>query len=132
MAQPFKIARNHESTLYVPRIQALVNQERIREARALVKEGLLHNPSEPGLREWSEVQAPAKMLPSIPRKGTDFDRSAEMRWLEEHVDEYRGQWVAVLGHELLAHGTLDEVVDALKANPPKARPLLHHIHRDSC
>jgi len=132
MAKAFKIARTDESELYVPRIQALVNEERIREARALVKEALLHNPLEPGLRAWSEVLAPAKPLPRTPGRGMDFDRSAEIRWLEEHVDEYRGQWVAVLGDELLAHGTLDEVTAELKAKPPKARALLHYIHRDSC
>jgi hypothetical protein len=126
MGKAFKIARTDESELYVPRIQALVNEERIREARALVKEALLHNPDEPGLRGWSEVLAPAKVLGTRP--ASDFDRSAELRWLDEHAEEYRGQWVALLGSELLAHGTLDEVTAELKAIPPRARALLHRIH----
>lgn len=126
MGKAFKIAPIEESMLYVPRIQALVNEERIREARVLVKEALLNNPSEPGLQGWSEVLAPAKHLGTRP--ASDFDRSAEIRWLEEHWQEYRGQWVALLHDELLAHGTLDEVTAQLDAVDPGARALLHRIH----
>jgi hypothetical protein len=126
MGKALKIARSEESELYVPRIRALVEEERIRDARALVKEALLKNPSEPGLQGWSEVLAPAKHLGTRP--ASDFDRSPELRWLEEHWKEYRDQWVVLLHDELLAHGTLDEVTAELKANPPKERPLLHRIH----
>lgn len=126
MAQALKIARTDKSEPYVPRIQALVEEERIQEARLLVKEALLNNPSEPGLQGWSEVLAPAKFLGTQP--ASDFDRSTEIRWLEKHWQEYRGQWVALLHDELLAHGTLDEVMARLKAVDPEARALLHRIH----
>ena len=128
MGKAFKIAQRDESTLYVPRIRALVEEERIRDARALVKEALLKNPSEPGLQGWSEVLAPAKTRTAPREAGMDFDRSPELRWLEEHWEEFRGQWVALLHDELLAHGTLDEVTAELEAKPPKSRPLLHRIH----
>ncbi len=126
MGRALKIARSDENEPFVPRIQALVGEERIREARALVKEALLNNPSEPGLQRWSEVLAPAKILGTRP--ASDFDRSAEIRWLEEHWQEYRGQWVALLHDQLLAHGTLDEVTAQLNAADPGARALLHRIH----
>ncbi len=126
MGRALKIARSDENEPFVPRIQALVGEERIREARALVKEALLNNPSEPGLQGWSEVLAPAKILGTRP--ASDFDRSAEIRWLEEHWQEYRGQWVALLHDQLLAHGTLDEVTAQLNAVDPGARALLHRIH----
>ena len=32
-------------------------------------------------------------------------RTSEMRWIEEHRDEYTGQWVVVEGDALIAHGT---------------------------
>ncbi len=126
MGKALKIARSEEPGLYVPRIQALVEEERVREARALVKEALLKNPSEPGLQGWSEVLAPAKHLGTRP--ASDFDRTPEIRWLEEHWKEYRGQWVALLHDELLAHGTLEEVTAELKTIDPAARALLHRIH----
>ncbi len=126
MGKALKIARTDESELYVPRIRALVEEERIREARLLVKEALLKNPSEPGLQGWSEVLAPAKHLGTRP--ASDFDRTPEIRWLEEHWQEYRGQWVALLHDELLAHGTLDEVMAQLDTVDLEARALLHRIH----
>jgi hypothetical protein len=126
MGKALKIAQPDESELYVPRIRALVEEERVREARALVKEALLKNPSEPGLQGWSEVLAPAKHLGTRP--ASDFDRTPEIRWLEEHWEEYRGQWVALLHDQLLAHGTLDEVTAQLNAIDPAERALLHRIH----
>lgn len=128
MAQALKIASTNESELYVPRIRALVEEGRVREARELVKEALLNNPEEPELRHWSEVLAPAKAWTAPPGTGMDFDRSAEIRWLEEHWQEYRGEWVALLHDELLAHGTLDEVMVRLKVVDPEALALLHRIH----
>jgi hypothetical protein len=128
MGKAFKIAQRDESTLYVPRIRALVEEGRVREARALVKEAVINNPSEPGVQGWSEVLAPAKIRNAPPEAGMDFDRSAELRWLEQHWKEYRGQWVALLHNELLAHGSLDQVTAELEAKPPKVRPLLHRIH----
>lgn len=127
MGQPAKIARNHAAEPYVPRIQTLVEEGRIREARALVKEALRESPLEPGVLSWSEVLAPAKILPA--RSVVDFDRSAEILWLEEHADEYRGQWVALLRNELLAHAaTLEELTTKLETVSRDARALLHRIY----
>ncbi|HYU34900.1 MAG TPA: DUF5678 domain-containing protein [Thermoanaerobaculia bacterium] len=128
MGRALKIAPSDENERYVPRIKALVEEERIREARELVKEALRSNPSEPGLQGWSEVLAPAKSWAAPPGTGRDFDRTPELRWLEAHWQEYRGQWVALLHDELLAHGTLSEVMAQLREKPPEARPLLHRIH----
>ncbi len=51
-----------------------------------------------------------------------------MHWLTQHGSEYQGQWVALLGTELLAHSrSLEEVVVALEKNKPSRRPLLHYI-----
>jgi hypothetical protein len=33
------------------------------------------------------------------------DESKELRWLKEHRHEYMGQWVALDGDRLVAHGT---------------------------
>jgi hypothetical protein len=46
-------------------------------------------------------------LPITPRligSYTPKDRSREWTWLAEHSDEYAGQWVALDGDQLLAHG----------------------------
>ncbi len=50
------------------------------------------------------------------------DLSAEHRWIEEHRDEYAGQWVALKGDQLISHGPRGvEVMEAArKAGHPDA------------
>jgi hypothetical protein len=46
---------------------------------------------------------------------TPQDRAQENEWVRQHRDEYAGQWVALDGDRLLAHGfKLKEVVEATK------------------
>ena len=53
------------------------------------------------LREALEREMPdAPQAPSA-----DDQRERERRWLDEHRDEYLGQWVALEGDRLLASGT---------------------------
>lgn len=43
------------------------------------------------------------------------DRSRERAWLEQHRDDYGGEWVALDGERLLAHGKkMKEVTEAIK------------------
>lgn len=125
MGKALKIAPSEEAGLYVPRIQRLLETADLRGARKLLAEARERGSSEPDLARLERLLAPPRQEL---RPASDFDRSAEIHWLEEHWKEYRGQWVALLHDELLAHGTLDEVTTELKAKPPKARPLLHRIH----
>lgn len=125
MGQPAKIARNHAGEPYVPRIQALVEEGRVREARALVKEALRESPSEPNLGHWIQVLAPARTRIV---KEVDIDRTADFRWLEAHADSYPEQWVAVLGGALVAHApTLRELQAILDKQVPHAPVLLHRF-----
>lgn len=55
------------------------------------------------LREALDREAARAAAP--PPVWTDDRWEREQRWLEEHRDEYQGQWVALEGDRLLAHGT---------------------------
>jgi hypothetical protein len=127
MAKAFQIARNDAGELFVPRIRRLLEERAdIRGARRLLAEAREHGSLEPELEELEKLLAPPRFQL---RPASDFDRSAEFAWLEQHAAEYRGQWVAVLGDRLLAQAaTLDEIQVQLAATPPKARPLLHRIY----
>jgi len=52
--------------------------------------------------EEPEVRPPAER-PKI-RRVEPIDLSRELRWLKEHRHEYVGQWVALDGDRLVAHG----------------------------
>lgn len=125
MGRAAEIAKKDTETAYVPRIRRLVEEDKVGAARKLVEEALRENPDEPYLAYWKEVLSPARFLGVNPAR--DFDRSAEIRWLEEHWPEYRGEWVALLGEELLAHGTLKEVSARLDKEFPGAPVLLEYI-----
>lgn len=51
----------------------------------------------------------------------------ELEWLREHENEYRGQWVALDGHQLISHGSKAKVVrdEARKLGVP--RPLVVRV-----
>ena len=55
------------------------------------------------LRKALEREAVSAVAPTSASAGNDrWER--EQRWLEEHRDEYLGQWVALEGDRLLASG----------------------------
>ena len=57
-------------------------------------------------------------------------RYAEMEWLNQHEDEYRGSWVALEGSELVACGTSpEEVLDAARKLGFN-KPIIHHIPKE--
>jgi len=58
---------------------------------------------------------------------TDPKDLGAFRWINEHGDEYPGEWLALDGDQLLAHGTdLAEVAAAARAAGTQF-PLLHLV-----
>lgn len=66
-----------------------------------------------------------KRLPAEPWP----EAQAAMNWLLEHAHEYRGQWVALAGDRLIAHGTDRSAVRAAHqaAGFDASQVLLHRI-----
>jgi hypothetical protein len=111
---------NHES-----RIQKLVAEDRVERARKLVEEALRESPDDPTLLGWKEVLAPGSVFG---RRPVRIEGTAEQKWIASHTGQYQGQWVAVLGGELLAHvPTLRELSTELKKLSPRSLPVVHHI-----
>ncbi len=120
-----------KSRSYRERIRELVEADMVGGARRLLAEALERGDHDEDLSAWQRVLA--KGGPGRPVKGElDFDRTPDVQWIREQSEPYRGQWVALLGGELLAHSqSLDEVVQFLKQNKPARLPLLHYIDRQS-
>jgi hypothetical protein len=56
----------------------------------------------------------------------DVDRTLDYQWIQDHAQDYRGQWVALDKGELLATAaSLRELLDQVKHLGH--RPLLHQI-----
>jgi hypothetical protein len=95
---------------------------RIRDAHEALAAAGPDAPVDPKLRE---VLSPPKIKRSDKR---DVDRSAEFRWLKTHAAEYQGQWVALLGENLVASSEiLKELLARLDELQLMGRPLIHHL-----
>jgi hypothetical protein len=101
MPQDANIPQIDTPAFYVERIRHHVEQDEVGAARRLVAEALREGADEPGLKRWAEVLAPAKILGHRPASTTNHE--ADLLWLQEHGRKYRGEWVAILRGELLAH-----------------------------
>lgn len=116
-----------EPRSYSERIRELVEADKVEGARRLLAEALSGHHYDEDLSGWQRVLAKTKGRPN-PDVEPDFDRTPEFLWIAEHSAAYRGQWVALLGRELLAHSTsLKEVVAALAKKKTPRRAMLHFV-----
>jgi hypothetical protein len=84
---------------YAALVRTLLNRDETSAARALLAAALTVVGPSRELLDLSRVLA----KPQAARvRRNDLDRTREYRWIREHTDAYRGQWVAVLGDRLVA------------------------------
>lgn len=77
------------------------------------------------LRAWLEQDAQRTAQATVPPKV--FGLSPELLWLKEHGRDYIGQWIALEGNQLLAHGKDHRVVlEAAHATGAQS-PLIHLV-----
>jgi hypothetical protein len=84
-------------------------------ARQLSELGAQRYPDHAKLQKFARILAPPRVidahLPPDPNAGADIE------WLKTHADEYRGQWVAIQGGELLASAPTMQELAAIIGNP---------------
>ena len=125
MGKPAQVAHGDVNSEPESRIRKLLEEDRVGGARKLVEEALRQSPNDPALLNWKEILSPGRVFG---RKPVSLEGTAEQRWFAAQASHYRGQWVAVLGEELLAHApTLQELSTKLKDLAPKNLPVVHHI-----
>jgi len=66
-------------------------------------------------------------LPPIETVANYNERKLESEWLRDHSHEYPGEWVALDGSRLLAHGRDAKQVFAQARASRVARPLFAHL-----
>lgn len=73
-----------------------------------------------------------KTLPQV-RKARlpHIDRSREMAWIAEHEEAYAGQWVALDGNRLIAHGSDPLAFKEKVRSEGVARPFIVHIPKET-
>jgi hypothetical protein len=117
-----KLPTQEPAEIVERRIRALLMEGRILDARDVLEAADPSLPIDPKLRE---LLAPARVWTSDVR---DVDRSREYHWLRTQSGRYRGQWVALVGPDLVASApSLQELRARLAALPPAGSPLIHRI-----
>lgn len=91
-------------------IEQLPRSEQLRLAQLIEEQQFNHNQTSLNQRAtpWPEAQA-------------------SMDWLRQHAHEYAGEWVALDGARLIAHGPNEAEVWAAAQADGVALPLLHRI-----
>ena len=105
----------------------------VRYLAAVYEQGVLR-PLEPlALPEHQEVRLTLDDRPEPRREGSSpevDDRREEMLWLATQAGPYAGQWVALSGSLVVAHGPRLSVVSAAARAAGVEEPLLAHLAAD--
>ena len=114
-----------QRTPYVAVIWNLVERERLEMARRMLPSLRAHEHGETQLEVARRLLTPPRTMLTA---AIDWDRSAEYDWLTQHAAEHRGEWVALLGCELVVSSrSLEEVLRAIRAVPRPVLPLLFYF-----
>lgn len=109
---------------FLEEIHSIFESGTLRGAREVAARGLELYPEHPELQRLHHALRPheARLVPGprIP------DRKDTFEWIEENWDKYRGQWVAVLGTDLIAASpNFEDVRKAVQSRTWPAPPLFH-------
>lgn len=110
---------------FVEAIRSLLANGQAGVARRAAAEGAARFPDHPWIQKANRVINPHRVVTG-PAKAPD--RTREFAWLREHGGQYRDQWVALLGDELLASGSdLEDVLREVRARGLEAQSLVHRV-----
>ena len=112
---------------FLEEIHRIFESGTLRGAREVAERGLELFPDHPELRRLHDALGPPKVR-TVPGYRQPPDRRDTFEWILENGnrEKYRGQWVAVLGTEVIAASPdLEEVRKALHSRDLPYLPLLH-------
>ncbi len=97
-------------------------------ARQLAEDGGEWYPDHPDLQRAAHILAPPKPISSAPAGPAGQSAQANIRWLKQHGDQYRGQWVALRNGTLLATGASSKELLSKLENPKDETILITMVY----
>lgn len=106
----------------------LLGEGQIQIVRTLVDRALQNYPANNELLRLKRVIEPGKV---VRHPGLRYsNRQAEFDWIARNRDQYQGQWVALIGDQLIAAEEDAKILlKKLKQQNPSETPLVHRIVR---
>ena len=110
---------------YASLIRGMLDRDQVTSARTLLTVALADQPKDGTLRTAAGILA----LPTSARKPLrDRDRTLEYAWLTRHCADHRGEWVALVGNELVASAqSLKDLLAALERSGRRGDALIHRV-----
>lgn len=110
---------------YASLIRGMLDRDQVTSARTLLNVALVDQPNDGTLRTAAGILA----LPTSARKPLrDRDRTLEYAWLTRHYAEHRGEWVALVGNELVATApSLKDLLTTLERSGRRGDSLIHRV-----
>lgn len=110
---------------YVSLIRVMLDRDQVASARTLLSVAIAEQSGDKELRRVAGVLA----FPTSAKKALrDRDRTGEYGWLTLHGAEHRGQWVALVGDELVATAnSLKQLLLSLETAGRKDDALIHRV-----
>ena len=110
---------------YVETIQRLLADGEAGAARRAAALAAARFPNHPWITKANRVINPHRI---VSRPATAPDRSLEFAWLRKNSGHYQGQWIALLGDELLAASNdFEDVLRVLRSRELEDQALVHHV-----
>lgn len=120
-------SQNPTPESFLAEIHDIFNSGTLEGAREVAERGLALYPDHPELKRLHYVLRPFEVR-SVPGGRNIPDRRDTYEWLRQNAAKYKGQWVAILGTDLIAASPdLDEVREAVRSRNPPALPLFHYF-----
>jgi len=114
-----------EADPLVQKVKSLLDSQQFVAAQREAAKAAAAHPEHPWLQLANRVLNPPPATTS-PASGTD--RTKEFDWLRRHGEDHKGQWVALVGDELIAADPdFDVVLREVRAKAPDDKPLFHRV-----
>jgi hypothetical protein len=120
-------SQNPTPESFLEEIHAIFNSGTLEGAREVAERGLALYPDHPELKRLHYVLRPFEVR-SVPGGRNIPDRRDTYEWLRQNAAKYKGQWVAVLGTDLIAASPdLHIVHEAVRSRKLPNLPLFHYF-----
>ena len=119
-------SQNPTPESFLEEIRAIIHSGTLAGAREVAERGLALYPDHPELKRLHHVLRPFEVRPA---PGLNIpDRRDTYEWLRQNAANYKGQWVAVLGTDLIAASPdLHIVHEAVRSRNLPYLPLFHYF-----
>ena len=118
-------AYNSNPAVIAKKIRALLGEGQLKAAQIMLERALQYHPGDAELIHLQDVISPGSIT-SV--SGNSPNIKAELDWIADHREQYRGKWVALIGKQVIAiEDDAKQLLSKLKDKKTPESPFVHHL-----